>query len=126
ASLLRLADDDHVLLLTLHHIAVDGWSLSLFWRELAQLYAAGCRNAQAGLPELPLRYADYASWQRTRLDGECLAELLQYWRRQLEGIAALELPTDRPRPPRPSYCGARHDFALGPDLIRPLQSLGQA
>jgi aspartate racemase len=127
ASLLRLAEDEHVLLLTLHHIAADGWSVEVvLWRELRALYDASCRDEDAGLPELPVQYADYAVWQRKQLEGEGLAELLQYWREQLQGLSALELPTDRPRPGRPSYRGARHDFTLGPDLIRQLQALGQA
>jgi amino acid adenylation domain-containing protein len=127
ASLLRLADDEHVLLVTLHHIACDGWSLQVvFWRELALLYNACCREADAGLPDLALQYAEYAVWQRQQLAGERLTELLQYWRAQLAGVNALQLPTDRPRPARLSYRGARHDFGLGPGLIGQLQSLGRA
>jgi amino acid adenylation domain-containing protein len=126
ASLLRLAEDEHLLLLTQHHIASDGWSLRVLWRELAVLYDACSRNADAGLPDLAVQYADYAVWQRKQLEGERLAGLLEYWRKQLEGVSALDLPTDRPRPSRPSYRGARHDFTLDPELIRHLQALGQA
>ena len=127
ASLLRLAEDEHVLLLTIHHIASDGWSMQVvFWRELRVLYDAYRRDADAGLPDLSVQYTDYAVWQRKQLKGERLTGLLQYWREQLDGLSALEIPTDRVRPRQPSYRGSRHDFTLGPELIRQLRSLCQA
>jgi amino acid adenylation domain-containing protein len=127
ASLMRLAENEHVLLLTMHHIASDGWSLQVvFWRELELLYQACCGDGNAGLPDLPVQYTDYAVWQRKQLEGERLTKLLDYWRKQLEGVSALELPTDRPRPSMATYRGDRHDFTLGPERIGQLQSLSQA
>src|SRR5262249_19661256 len=126
-SLLRLSEDLHVLLLTLHPIASDGWSLQrVFWRELEVLYDAYCRGVDPGLPDLAVPYADYAVWQRKQLEGERLAGLLAYWRQQLTRLTALELPTDRPSPARSSYRGARHEFRLGSELVRQLRSLGQS
>ena len=89
ASLLRLADDEHVLLLTMHHIASDGWSLRVLWRELERLYDAFCRGAEPDLPELPVQYADYArlATKRTARAGDSKL-LLQYWRKQLAGLQA--------------------------------------
>ena len=123
ASLLRLADDEHLLLLTMHHIAFDGWSMRVVWRELATLYAGYCLGETSRLPELPVRYSDYAIWQRSELVEQRLANLLDYWSGQLEGISPLELPTDRPRPPVPTHCSARHEFRLTSDLIEALKRL---
>ena len=106
ASLLRRADNEHVLLLVMHHIAWDGWSEHVFWRELAALYDAYCRKESTSLPELPIQYVDYAVWQRNELHGDKLDRLVEYWRKQLNGVTALELPTDRPRPAQLSYQGA--------------------
>ena len=96
ASLLQLADDEHILLLTMHHIASDGWSLDVLWRELELLYNAYSLGNQPQLPELAVQYADYAVWQRAQLQGPYLDELLSYWRGQLADLDALELPSDRP------------------------------
>lgn len=126
ASLLRLADHNHVLLLTWHHIASDAWSLEVVFRhELGILYDAFSRGTEAGLPELTMQYADYAVWQRKQLEGERLSGLIQFWREQLKDLAPLELPTDKPRPCKQSYRGKRHDFTLSPDLIHRLKVLGQ-
>lgn len=129
AALLRLAEDEHVLVLTLHHIACDGWSLRVLWRELrllyGLLYAAHCSGEEAKLADLPLQYADYALWQREALQGRRLEQLLAYWRQQLCGVSALELPTDRPRPPELTYRGARYDFELGAELLESLKALAQ-
>src|SRR4029079_9600435 len=101
--LLRLSGSEHRLLLTLHHIVSDGWSLSVLVREVAALYDAFSRGLGSPLEELPIQYADYAVWQRGALTGEALAEGLAYWRGQLSGAPeALELPTDYPRPPAQS------------------------
>ena len=124
-SLVRLADEEHVLLLTLHHIAADGWSIRLFWRELELIYAACRRNETPALGELPIQYADYAVWQRERQRGERLQDELAYWRKQLEGLEPLELPTDRARPPQASYQGARHDFEVPRALIDQLRRLSR-
>ena len=98
------------MLLTLHHIASDGWSLSILWRELKTLYAAYCVGDAPALPELPVQYADYAIWQRNQLAGQRLEDLLAYWRQQLDGLSVLELPSDHPRPAVLSYAGAQHRF----------------
>jgi amino acid adenylation domain-containing protein len=125
AALLRLAAHEHVLLLTIHHIASDGWSLGVLWRELERLYEAYCRGANPDLPPLPVRYADYAMWQQNELQGQRLDWLQQYWREQLHGAHVLELPTDHPRPPALTYQGARHDFDLKEELVEQLKSLSQ-
>ena len=125
ASLVRLAGDEHILLLTLHHIAADGWSIRLLWRELEAAYAAYRRNETPALGELTIQYADYAVWQRERLQGERLPAELDYWRKQLAGLEPLELPTDRPRPPRASYQGARHDFEVPRPLMDQLRQLSR-
>ena len=126
ATLLRLGEREHVLLVTMHHIASDGWSAQVFLRELGALYDAHCRGAEGHLPELPIRYADYAAWQRKELQGERLEGLVQYWRRQLDGVSDLELPTDRPRLPKPSYSGARQTFTLARDLTKQLTAVSQS
>ncbi len=99
ATLLRLDERDHALLLTMHHIVTDGWSFGVAAHELTTLYASFRDGTPAALPELPIQYADFAHWQRNRLQGEVLDQLLGYWSKQLAGVAPLELPTDRPRPP---------------------------
>jgi amino acid adenylation domain-containing protein len=126
ATLLRLAEQDHALLLTLHHVAADGWSLSLLWRELGTLYAAFSQGQPSPLPELPLRYADFAVWQRDWLRGDVLERQLAHWRERLCGLPTLELPTDRPRPAVPSHAGDRVEIRLSPELADGLRALGQA
>jgi amino acid adenylation domain-containing protein len=106
AIVLRLSADEHVLLVTLHHIVGDAWSLSVLVRELTGAYQAFARGAAPQEPPLAWQYADYAHWQRQHLAGERLAQLLDYWRQQVQGVAALELPSDHPRPARLSYRGA--------------------
>src|SRR5262249_54515196 len=105
-KLLRLGESEHVLLLTMHHIVSDGWSMRVLFQELNLLYEAYTRNEPSPLAELPIQYADYAAWQREWLQGEALDELIAYWKRQLVGApAVLELPTDHPRPAVQSYRG---------------------
>jgi hypothetical protein len=99
ARLFRLADDEHALLLTLHHIVSDAWTRGILGREVASLYAAFHAGQALAPRPLPIQYADYAVWQRTWLRDEVLDKQLAYWRRELEGLRpALELPTDRPAP----------------------------
>ncbi|HKV09856.1 MAG TPA: amino acid adenylation domain-containing protein, partial [Thermoanaerobaculia bacterium] len=99
-GLLRLGPGEHVLLLTVHHIVADLWGLGILVREMATFYAAGTTGRPAGLPELPVQYADFAVWQRGWLQGEVLERQLAFWRERLAGAPeALDLPTDRPRPP---------------------------
>ena len=121
ASLLRCADNEHVLLLVTHHIAWDGWSEHIFWRELSATYDAYCRKDSTSLPELPFQYTDYAVWQRNELEGDKLDRLVEYWQRQLDGVTELNLPTDRPRPAQLSYRGACRDFELSRELVLSLQ-----
>lgn len=126
AELLQLASDDHFLLLTMHHIASDGWSIRVLWRELAVLYAGFSRDETPQLPELPLRYSDYAIWQRREFQEQQLSGLLDYWRTQLDGVSPLELPVDRPRPPLPTHRGAHCEFQLDAKLVESLKQQAQA
>jgi amino acid adenylation domain-containing protein len=107
-TLLRLGADEHALLVTMHHIASDGWTIGVLIRELATLYRAFSQGQPSPLPELPLQYADYAVWQRQWLNETALAGHLDYWRRRLAGrLPALDLPADRPRPAVQTFHGAR-------------------
>ncbi|MCA1568068.1 MAG: amino acid adenylation domain-containing protein [Acidobacteria bacterium] len=126
AGLWTLSDDEHVLLLVMHHIVSDGWSMGVLLRELSALYAAFKEGRESPLAELPIQYADYAAWQREYLTGEVLAEQLSYWRDQLGGeLPVLELPTDRPRPPVPSYHGAEELLDMEPHAAARLRALGR-
>ncbi|MDP3846050.1 MAG: amino acid adenylation domain-containing protein [Pseudomonas sp.] len=112
-TLVRLAADEHLLLVVLHHIIADGWSMGVLVSELAQLYRAALEGREAALPDLPIQYADYAVWQRQRLDGAGLERQLAYWRSALgEPQAPLELPADRPRPAAISGRGGRQRFSV--------------
>ncbi|HYG09450.1 MAG TPA: condensation domain-containing protein, partial [Pyrinomonadaceae bacterium] len=122
--LLRLAADEYVVLLTMHHIISDGWSLDILSQEVAALYEAYVRGEASPLPELPIQYADYAVWQREYLQGEVLEQQMQYWRTQLGGqLPTLELPTDHPAPTTPSHRGARQSFVLAADTVERLRAL---
>ncbi len=123
AVLLRLGPADHVLLVTLHHVVTDGWSMSILTRELTALYSAFGAGEPSPLPELPIQYADFARWQRRRLSGEALEAEVETWTERLAGTPALELPTDRPRPRVLGNRGAARDFSLGAPLSRGLLDL---
>jgi amino acid adenylation domain-containing protein len=123
AELLCLAEAEHVLLLSVHHIVADGWSIEVLVRELAALYAACRAGAPSPLPPPPIQYADYAVWQRQWLQGDVLDRQLAYWKRQLAGLAPLRLPGDRPRPAVPSLAGAVQPFNLSRGLTADLQAL---
>ncbi|MFF1902981.1 amino acid adenylation domain-containing protein [Kitasatospora sp. NPDC058218] len=124
---LRLAPDEHVLLLTIHHIAGDLWSTSVFLDELVALHGAYATGTDAALPELPVQYADYAAWQRKRLDGEGAAADLAYWTQALAGApAALELPTDRPRPAVRSTRGGSRPFRLSEQVMDRVRSFSRS
>ena len=127
ATLLRLADDDHVVLFTLHHVVFDGWSVGVLSRELSALYAAEVSGRDAALPPLPVQYADYAVWQRERLEGDGLDAQLAYWRGRLaDAPALLDLPTDRPRGPADARSAARRQaMLLPPDLARAVDTLAK-
>ncbi|MHB8524061.1 MAG: amino acid adenylation domain-containing protein, partial [Limisphaerales bacterium] len=126
AKLLRLAPDHHWLLLTLHHIASDGWSMGVFYRELTASYQARVAGRIAELPELPITYAHYARWQRQALQQDVLRGQLDFWKQQLRGrLPDLDLPTDRPRPAVQTYRGATCRFALPPPLSAALKTLSR-
>ncbi|NJC74304.1 amino acid adenylation domain-containing protein, partial [Planosporangium thailandense] len=122
--LVRVAVDEHVLSLALHHIVTDGWSMGVLLDELAELYRATRYSEPPDLPAPAFQYADYAAWQRRALDGPVLDEQLAYWRRQLDGVAPLELPTDRPRPAVQTRNGALLEFGVPADVARRLRELG--
>jgi natural product biosynthesis luciferase-like monooxygenase protein len=122
--LLRLGAEEHVALLTMHHIISDGWSMGLLIKELGVLYDACARGAASPLGELPVQYADFAQWQRDSLRGTALDEQLAYWRDKLAGAPALELPTDRPRPAVQTFRGAKQPLAVGAPLAAALEQLG--
>lgn len=125
ARVLRLGQEDHVVLLTVHHIVFDGWSAAIFLRELATLYTAFLRDVPSPLRDLPIQYADFSLWQREWLAGEVLQQQLAYWREQLADVPTLDLPTDHRRPDAPSLRGARHSFRLPRELMRGLQNLSE-
>ncbi|WP_438388896.1 condensation domain-containing protein [Actinopolyspora saharensis] len=124
--LLRLAPDEHLLVVTVHHLVCDGWSMEVFFRDLAESYEKAGRGEPGELPEPPIQYADYVAWQEEQLAGGRLEELLRYWREKLEGAQPLELPTDRPRPAVRTMRGALHTAHLPADLVERLRALGQA
>ncbi|MGH7834655.1 MAG: amino acid adenylation domain-containing protein [Candidatus Binatia bacterium] len=125
ALLLRLADHEHLLVLVTHHIASDGWSIGVLWRELAALYSAFASGNPSPLPELPIQYADYAVWQRDRLRGEILDSQLSYWKNQLSNISTLQLSGDRPRPAVQTFRGAKQSFLLSKELTERLKTLSR-
>ncbi|MFB6982287.1 amino acid adenylation domain-containing protein, partial [Streptomyces scopuliridis] len=149
ALLVRTAPDDHLLVLTAHHIAADAWSMEVIGRELGALYttALAVRSAGVGagagagadagpgpdavlaaaaLPELPVQYADFAAWQRRRLGEPMVDEQLAHWKRELAGVTPLELPTDRPRPAVRTSAGARQLFDVPAETVRGLTAVGRA
>ncbi|TML83112.1 MAG: amino acid adenylation domain-containing protein [Actinobacteria bacterium] len=123
ARLVRLGPADWVFLLTIHHIACDGWSLGILFQELAALYEAFALGRPSPLPELPVQYPDFALWQREWLQGEVLERQLAYWRDRLASLPVLRLPTDRPRPAVQQYRGAYHSFTLPAPLVSGLRTL---
>ena len=125
-TLLHLSDDEQLLLLTIHHIISDGWSMGILAHEFDALYDAFAQGKPSPLPELPIQYADFAVWQREWLSGERLEQQLTYWREELaDAPPLLALPTDRPRPPVQSFRGASEHFELNPTLARQLRALSQ-
>jgi len=127
ATLVRLAAAEHALLLTLHHIATDGWSQGILLQELAALYAAFAAGAPSPFPAPRLQYADFAVWQRRRLHGEVLEEQLAWWRRQLPPpLPVLRLPTDRPRAANQPFQAGTVERTLPADLADELRALGRA
>ncbi|MEU5940240.1 amino acid adenylation domain-containing protein [Micromonospora sp. NPDC047548] len=126
AVLLRIADDRHVLSLTMHHNVSDGWSLGIIAGELGALYDAVLGSRPSPLPELAVQYRDYACWQRSRM-ADPHSDDMRYWRRQLDGVASvLEVPTDRPRPPVQTFDGAASTRVLSPQAADELRRFSQA
>ncbi|TBO60309.1 amino acid adenylation domain-containing protein [Streptomyces kasugaensis] len=125
--LLRLAADEHRLLLNVHHIVADGWSIGILVREIGALYGAYARELPSPLAEPSVQYPDYALWQRRQLDEEALARQLDHWTGRLAGAPTLlALPTDRPRPAVQRYQGQRHAVTVGAEVTRGLHTAGQA
>ncbi|HEY0603796.1 MAG TPA: amino acid adenylation domain-containing protein, partial [Herpetosiphonaceae bacterium] len=124
-TLLELSADVHVLLLTLHHIIADGWSIGVFVRELSELYSALIAGKSDTLPPLPIQYADFAVWQRQQSQEAANAEHLSYWQQQLANLPTLQLPTDRPRPAFQTFEGAKHRLHLSAQLSQELRALAQ-
>jgi amino acid adenylation domain-containing protein len=125
-ALLRLGDEEHVGLLTMHHIVSDGWSTGILIREMARLYVAFSSGGSLSLPDLPIQYADFAHWQRQWLQGEVLETQLAYWKQQLAGAPPLlELPTDRPRPALQTFRGAHQSLMLPKTLTEGIKALGR-
>jgi len=126
-TLLHLGHDDHVLLVTTHHIISDAWSIGIFMRELVACYNAFSSGDTPALLPLTLQYSDFASWQREWLSGTRLQNQLDYWRQTLAGAPpVIDLPTDRPRPVSRSFRGARHSFVIGKETIDKLKTVARA
>ncbi|PZU94472.1 MAG: non-ribosomal peptide synthetase [Pseudanabaena sp.] len=125
-QLLCLGEISHILVLAVHHIAADGWFMGIFLKEFAIIYGAFSQGKLSPLPELPIQYADFATWQRNWLQGDVLERHLSYWRQQLAHIPPLlELPTDHPRPPIQTFQGSKVPFQLSLALTQRLNRLGQ-
>jgi amino acid adenylation domain-containing protein len=125
-KVVRLEETEHVLLVTMHHIVSDAWSRDILLREFMTIYAAICEARDPGLPEIEFQYADYVLWQREWLQGQVLDEQLNYWKAQLAGAPALELPTDRPRSTVQTSAGSAEVLLLPKELCRALSQLGRS
>ena len=126
AELIKITAQDHLLVATAHHIASDGWSMSILVKEVVEIYGAYIAGRQTKLSLLPVQYADYAIWQRTYMQGEVLDSKLKYWKTTLEGVAPLQLPTDHERPVIQSSKGATYRFYFDKKLSDQLQALSHA
>ncbi len=125
ADLIRLEENDHVLVATMHHIASDGWSISIIVKELVEFYTAFAENRPAGLAPLAIQYADYAVWQRNHFHGELLKKMTDYWKEKLQGVSNLRLPTDFPRPAVHSTRGARTRINVDKELSEQIKTFSQ-
>jgi amino acid adenylation domain-containing protein len=124
-SLLRLAEEHHILVVIMHHIVADDWSHGILVKELTVLYKSFSAGLPSPLAELPVQYADFSVWQQKWLNGSALAQQLDYWKTQLSGLAVLDLPTDRPRPAVRRGHGSRMNFAVPAELTKALKDLGR-
>src|SRR5207248_3478509 len=125
-KLLRMDEADHILLVCMHHIVSDGWSLGIMVREFAALYEALANDRPSPLPELKLQYVDYAVWQRRWLRDEALEKQLSYWRTQLKDLPILEMPADHLRPPVMSCAGGKVRFHLDAQMAGHLRELARS
>lgn len=125
ALLFQLGTAEHILQITLHHIASDGWSLTVLPKELSIIYTATLQNQPSPLPELPIQYADFAVWQKKYLKGETIENQLNYWKQKLRDLRQLQLPTDHPRPPVQTFNGAGIPINIPADLTSKLRKLTQ-
>jgi hypothetical protein len=126
-ELLQIAEHEHVMTISMHHIITDAWSITIFVREIVSLYEALARGEASPLAELPIQYADYARWQRQLLQGEVVGSQLSYWERQLSGAPPLlELPTDRPRPAKQTSRGERRFVDFSVEQAAALKTLSQS
>ncbi|WP_327308570.1 amino acid adenylation domain-containing protein [Streptomyces sp. NBC_01298] len=126
ALVVRIAEEDHVLALVMHHIICDGWSIDLLNRELDLRYAHHAHGTPGELPPLAVQFGDYAAWQRDRLENGRLAASREHWRNELDGVPALELPSDRPRPPLFTFDGAATEFRWSPELSRQVAEVARS
>lgn len=122
--LIRLREDEHILLRVWHHIISDGWSAGIFERELSRAYSAWAEGREVDLPGLPLQYADYAVWERGCVSDEMLSSQLSFWKQQLADLPTLDLPTDHARPAAQTFRGASAELRLSPELTAALKKLG--
>ena len=123
---IKRGEEEHIAVMTIHHIVCDGWSLGILMREVAEEYERAVRGEEMREEEMKIQYADYGEWQRGWLRGEVLERQMRYWRGQLgDGIAALELPSERPRPAIQTFKGAKHSFTLPEDLTLALRALSR-
>ncbi len=123
-SLLKLTPSRHLYSLTMHHIICDGWSMGIFGREMQTLYKAFASNKPSPLQDLPIQYGDFATWQKQWFKSDGMKQQLVYWKKQLEGLQPLQVPTDRPRPTVQNYCGAYHNFSFSQSFTNALIQLG--
>ncbi|MGA9769162.1 MAG: condensation domain-containing protein, partial [Blastocatellia bacterium] len=124
-SLFRINPQEFILLFTVHDIICDGWSMSLLIKEIRAIYEAYSGGETSRLEELPIQYADYAIWQRERLQGELLESEMRYWKRQLEAAPVLEMPTDRLRPAHSAYQGGAQAIVIDPTVTAALRKMSR-
>jgi amino acid adenylation domain-containing protein len=125
--LIQLDQDQYILVLAMHHIITDGWSISILFRELTTCYEAFLKGVDAGLPALPVQYAEYAQWQREYITGDVLAKQVSYWKQKLAGVpTVLDLPTDNPRPSTHNWQGATEELILENQVLKGLKDFAQA
>ncbi|WP_353769880.1 condensation domain-containing protein [Okeania sp. SIO1F9] len=125
AQLIKLETIEHILQITLHHIASDGWSLTVLFKELSAIYTATLEDQPSPLPQLPIQYADFAVWQRNYLQGETLETQLNYWKQKLQDLPQLQLPTDHPRPPVQTFNGGGIPINISAAVTSKVKQLSQ-